>query len=135
VKVLLDTNVLLSAAFHHGVCQRILQECLANPALELIACQYLFDEFSHHAATKFKAPPELIDAFIKEVRRYATLVEPVPLDPHEFQDADDLPVLGCGVAAHVDQIVTGDKRMLRLGEFRGITLISPRRFHDRTCGG
>jgi putative PIN family toxin of toxin-antitoxin system len=42
-------------------------------------------------------------------------------------DEDDL-ILATAVAADADYLVTGDKGLLALGEFRGIPIVSPREF-------
>ncbi|MEJ7900756.1 MAG: hypothetical protein WKF63_02870 [Thermomicrobiales bacterium] len=38
--------------------------------------------------------------------------------------------MATAVAAKVDYLVTGDKYLLRIGEFRGILIVSPRQFLD-----
>lgn len=40
---------------------------------------------------------------------------------------DDL-ILATAVSAHADYLVTGDRQLQALGIFRGVTIVSPRRF-------
>ncbi len=62
------------------------------------------------------------------VRALVKPVEPVD-DVHGVaeDDEDDL-LLATAVAANADYLVTGDKYPLRIGEFRGIRIVSPRQF-------
>jgi len=43
--------------------------------------------------------------------------------PPELRDPKDLMVLAAAVGGGVDAIVTGDKDLLALGEFRGIPIL------------
>ncbi len=46
------------------------------------------------------------------------------------RDPDDNRVLECALAGAADAVVTGDGDLLALGEFRGVLIVSPRRFLD-----
>jgi predicted nucleic acid-binding protein len=47
------------------------------------------------------------------------------------EDPDDHRVLECGWSGSADAVVTGDRDLLQLREFRGILLLSPREFLER----
>lgn len=46
--------------------------------------------------------------------------------PYNLRDTDDLAVLSCAIAVPVDLIVSGDKDLLVLGQFRGIPILNSR---------
>lgn len=73
---------------------------------------------------------EEIAFILIEVSALAALVTPAD-DVHGVaeDDEDDL-VLATAVAANADYLVTGDKYLLRIGEFRGIPIVFPREFLD-----
>jgi predicted nucleic acid-binding protein len=48
----------------------------------------------------------------------------------EFEDDADNRVLECGLAGRVEAIVTGDKKMLKLGSYAGFRIITIRQFLD-----
>jgi hypothetical protein len=48
--------VLLSAAFTAGVCEVLLDVCLASNDIKLVLSEHILDEFARHAADKFQAP-------------------------------------------------------------------------------
>ncbi len=71
---------------------------------------------------------EEIASILVEVSALTRIVTPAE-DVHGVaeDDEDDL-VLATAVAAKADFLVTGDKYLLRIGEFRGIPILSPRDF-------
>jgi putative PIN family toxin of toxin-antitoxin system len=131
VKIVLDTNVLLSAAFFPGVCDKLLAACLIAPAVELVLSEHILREFVEHGTGKLKAPIDRIEAFVAELRSHCTIIQPAPIPAEDFEDPDDLPILGTAVAGNADGIVTGDKALLALGTYRGVMLLSPRAFYRR----
>ena len=93
MKVVLDTNVILSAAFRTGVCSKVLEHCLISSEIEIVLSEHILREFMEHATGKFKAPRDTVDAVASQLRTLCTIVQPVPVPAEAFEDADDLPVL------------------------------------------
>lgn len=131
MRVVLDTNVILSAAFFPGVCDKLLSHCLMAPGVELVLSEPILREFVEHGTGKLGGSPDWVDAFVKVLRRRATSVEPVPIPSSVFGDPDDLPVLGSAVAANAQYLVTGDKGLLALNTYQEVIILSPRSFYDR----
>ena len=44
------------------------------------------------------------------------------------EDPDDNRILECALAADADVIVSGDRHLLKLGAYEGITILTPRDF-------
>jgi len=131
VRVVLDTNVLLSAAFFPGVCEKLLAHCFLTSSVELVLSEHILDEFVEHGLGKLNGTADQIDAAVVELRRRCQIVVPAPLPADIISDADDLPVLGAAIAGQADYLITGDKELLNLGSFRSIAILSPRAFYDR----
>ena len=131
MRVVLDTNVLLSAAFFPGVCDKLLVHCLLTPDVALILSQHILDEFMEHGAGKLQGSPERLNAFANELRQHAQWVQPATMPTDAFKDADDLPVLGTAIAGQAAYLVTGDKALLALGNYQGVAFLSPRDFLDQ----
>lgn len=51
------------------------------------------------------------------------------------EDPDDEMVLACALEGAADLIVSGDKHLLSLGEFRGIPILTVRQFLDQLPAG
>lgn len=69
-------------------------------------------------------------AIVEELTSLAETVSPAEGIHGVAEDDEDDLVLATAVAAKADYLVTGDKYLLRIGEFRGIPIVSPRDFLD-----
>jgi putative PIN family toxin of toxin-antitoxin system len=65
---------------------------------------------------------------LKAYRERATLVRPQARSRPVCRDRDDDKVLETAVAGQADIILTGDRDLLVLGEYKGIRILSPRQF-------
>ena len=130
MRVVLDTNVLLSALFTRGVCEAVLDILVASDACHVVLSEHILAEFNTHARKKFAAPADEVERADGFLRRHAEIVEPAPLPRRACKDPDDLPVLGTAVAGGADALVTGDAQLLELGEFQGVPILSPRAIYD-----
>jgi putative PIN family toxin of toxin-antitoxin system len=115
VKVLLDTNVLVAAFIAHGTCHEVLEHCIHHH--ELITSADLLEKFHF-------TPAEAREA-VQLLRRRMNLIEPHPLEKPVCRDADDDRVLAAALTGGVSCIVTGDKDLLTLEEYRGIRILPP----------
>lgn len=131
MRVVLDTNVLLSALFTHGVCEALLDSLVGSEACRIVLSEHILDEFCEHACTKFGAPADEVEQAVGFLRRHAEIIEPAPLPRAACRDPDDLPVLGTAVAARADVLVTGDAALLDLAEIHGVPILSPRTLYER----
>ncbi len=93
--------------------------------------EYILKELRRHLRAKFKVPASGADQVIAFLREHVALVKPAKVPAGACRDRSDLPVLGTAVAAEADCLVTGDRDLLDLKEFRGVPILSPRAFHDR----
>jgi predicted nucleic acid-binding protein len=118
MKVLLDTNVLASAAVARGLCADVLREVLAEH--ELVVCPQILTELRRILRTKFGMPHRLIESFVELFQQDTICVQPAELPRVRLKDK--------GGGASV--LVTGDKELQNLGQFSGVRILSPRRFWE-----
>ncbi|HWB53626.1 MAG TPA: hypothetical protein VG722_05515 [Tepidisphaeraceae bacterium] len=64
MRVFLDTNVLISAAFVPGLCLRIIESLLDSADWQIVLSDEVLLEFRRHGKEKFNAPAEQIEAFL-----------------------------------------------------------------------
>lgn len=133
MRVVLDTNVLLSGIATHGLCEGIVTLCLRDHTVVL--SEHILDELAEHYAGKFKATAEQTAAVVDMLRQNSNLVVPTSVPKKAFEDEDDLPVLGTAVAGQADCLVTGDKGLWELIDFQGIPILSPRGFYELIQAG
>jgi putative PIN family toxin of toxin-antitoxin system len=125
VKLVVDTNVLIAGLATEGLCRDIVKRCL--PGFELFASRALLEELVETLREKFRLSPD--DLPLLEIyENHATVITPQPPTKLGCRDADDDEVLATALEAKADIILTGDKDLLVLKEFRGIKILSPRQF-------
>ncbi len=134
MRVVLDTNVLMPGLLGRGVCEAVLDACIAPP-FTLVLSEHITAEFARHAAAKFRVPRKDVDLAVAMLRARAELVTPAPVPAVTFEDADDLPVLGTAIAGKVAALITGDRALLALGSIERITIVSPRAFYEKLRAG
>ena len=132
MKVLLDTNVLASAAATRGLCADVLREVLAKH--ELVLCPQILSELRRTLRKKFGVSRELIKDFVSLIQQNTMLSEPVDLPALHLKDKDDLGILAAAVSSGADVVVTGDGELQELGHVSGIKIISPRQFWEDLRG-
>jgi putative PIN family toxin of toxin-antitoxin system len=125
VRVVLDTNVLISAfIFPGGAPEEVYRRCLEG-RLALTTSRTLLAEFGRFLTDKFAWEPERTEEAIAQVARIAAAVEPAErVDVIAADPADDR-VLEAAVSGEADVIVSGDSHLLRLRRWRDIRILGP----------
>ena len=78
-------------------------------------------------AKKFAWPKTVIDLACVPLWQLAELVTPA-VDIEECPDPDDNRILECALEGRPDAIVTGDRHLLDMKEFRGIPILAVNEF-------
>ena len=128
MRVVLDTNILISAFGWGGVPGRLLLSGLTGQ-VELCASPFLSAElervFAYPTVAQALAKRGLSAADLH--RRYLASVlwfEAAPLPRPVCRDADDDHVLACAVAAGADLIVSGDDDLLSLRMYENMPIVT-----------
>jgi putative PIN family toxin of toxin-antitoxin system len=127
VKVVFDTNILVSALVFPGgrgeaALLRILEE-----RDELILSKPILDELLAILARKFARDTEELARIAVFVADLGTTVRPRQR-LRIVKDDPDNRMLECAITGHADAIVTGDRALLELREFRGVRILSLREY-------
>jgi putative PIN family toxin of toxin-antitoxin system len=77
---------------------------------------------------KFGWPEEEIDKAIRQITRFTEHVEPKQRIDAVKEDPTDNRILECAAASGSDYLVSGDKHLLKLGQYQGIKIVSPADF-------
>jgi len=126
VRVVFDTNVLVSAFTSLGLCHQAYERALART--DIVIAHRLLDELHRTLVVKMKIENSLADEIRDELARELEVVEPRPLPKSICRDLEDDWVLATALTGHGEIIVSGDKDLLVLKQFQGIKIISPRQF-------
>lgn len=123
MKVVFDSNILLSALLFPGGRAETAVEKIFDGIDELVISRPIIDEVLSVLASKFSRDREELSRVAVLLGEMGEIVEPTArLDV--FQDDPDNRILECAVEGKADAIVTGDKAMLAIGEYEGMRLIT-----------
>jgi len=125
MRVVCDTNVLISGLLFGGNCRAILA-LVSEGKINGFTSNALISELEDVLSRpKFGLTGQQVGAILDLVRQ--TFVSVLPRERLSViaDDPDDDAVLEAAVAAEADWIVSGDVHLLRLGSFRQIRIVSP----------
>ncbi|MBI5027029.1 MAG: putative toxin-antitoxin system toxin component, PIN family [Nitrospirae bacterium] len=128
MRVILDTNVYISAMLFGGKCEEILK--LANQSLfEVVISKKILYEIKSVLKEKFHWTDKQIAEVIKYIKSITTIVNPDISLAIIKEDPADNKIIECAVASNATYIVTGDKHhLLSIKEYSGIKILSPIEF-------
>ena len=129
MRVVLDTNVVVSALLWGGTPERLI-ELAGKGSLECLTSEALLAELTGILGrAKFAAKLRLKNLSTAEIvaryREIAETVEAAPIEEEALRDPDDAALLACALAARADAIISGDADLHALGTYRGIPVLSP----------
>lgn len=125
MKILLDTNVLVSAFLSKGgYCHEILDH--AASAHELWVTPFIKTELSDVLRRRFHLSETLIKEILKFTSEFYIQGVASRSVPRSCRDPKDDQVLADALVNGVDAILTGDNDLLELGSHKGIRIVSPK---------
>lgn len=132
MKVVLDTNVLISAIIATGVPHTVLLAGFQGE-YRLIQTPDTLMEF-HQTLEKypdrFGLDEDAIRTEVDLVSYFAEFVTPTEEITYVDADPDDDKFLEAAVAGDADFLVTGDTHLLDIHLFRAVDIVTAREFHD-----
>jgi len=131
MKVVLDTNVLISAIFFSGPPSRILAAWI-DDEFEIVVSTDILEEY-REVATRVgeRFPGVEVRPVLDRVALHSLLAVPVKLPDDACTDRDDIEFLECAVGCRADCVVSGDRALLRSSGYGGIEVLTPRRFVEK----
>lgn len=128
MRVVLDTNTVVSGLFWNGTPRRLLDAADLHE-IELYASPPLLSELYRvlgYPKLSAKIAATGVDAatLIALYAHRVVVIEPAKIPPTVADDPDDDMVLACAAAAGADAIVSGDAHLLALGSFRDIPILT-----------
>ncbi len=131
MKVVLDTNVVISGLFFSGLPDRILRGW-RDGRFELVVSPEILDEYRDVSERlEAKHPGVSAGRFLQLLLAHATMIDAPPLPQPTSEDQDDDMFLACALAGRCAVIVSGDRHLLDLTSYRRIEILTPRQFVDR----
>lgn len=128
MKVVADTNVLVSALIFPGGPPEALYRLVLEGRVDLVTSRSLLTELGRVLAQKFGWEPDRAEEAVAQLIRVAEIVDPKESISDVEADPADNQVLEAAAAGNATLIVSGDHHLLALGEWRGISIQTPARF-------
>ena len=131
MKVVLDTNVFRSGIFFSGPPSKILK-AWADERFQILLSRQILDEYQRVAeeiAVKFN--PIDILPIIGKIAIYSQFVDTQGVNITACEDPDDNKFIECAIVGNCGIIISGDKHLLKLSGYDGITIFKPRDFAEK----
>lgn len=133
LRVVLDTNVLVSAAITRGNCSVIFKLVLAGELTHITSDAILAELAAVLSRPYFFSRISDVPLFLALVEQSSTVVFPASIDAVVLADPSDDKFFACAFAGAAQCIVSGDQHLLSLVSFRGVALLSPAAFLHEKC--
>ncbi len=125
MKVVFDTNIVISACFWKGKPFACLTAWTRGDVVAYVSPQLLAEYFEIFEEVSARYPNRKPTAWAETLAQSAEMVFPVDHARGATPDPDDEMVLECALAAEADFLVTGDKKhLLVLREFESVKIVS-----------
>ena len=125
MKVTVDTNFLISATqWDYSVAHKLLKKLILSDT-EIFTTQDILNETVEVLERDFEYSKNEANNIIKKILLFAKLIEPKQKINVIKDDPDDNKVIECAVESFSDYIITYDRHLLKLKEYKGIKIVKP----------
>jgi putative PIN family toxin of toxin-antitoxin system len=128
MKVVLDTNVLVSGIFFSGPPASILRAWSLGK-FQLVLSPGILDEYTRVSAELSDKYPGIdIQRILDLVVVRSEVFSPAALPQRVCEDPDDDKFFAAAVGTRTKIILSGDKHLLRVAGYQGVSVLTPRQF-------
>ena len=131
MKIVLDTNVLVSGIFFSGPPADILR-AWSRGKFRLVLSPEILDEYTRVSAELAEKFPDI------NIRRILDLVvvrsevcSPAALPQRVCEDPHDDKFFAAALDSRAKIIISGDKHLLRVSGYQGVSVLTPRQFLEQ----
>jgi putative PIN family toxin of toxin-antitoxin system len=124
-RVVLDTNIIISALLFRGSLSEIIQWWKTNKLTPLISRE-TFDELTRTLSyPKFSLTEEEIKSIIaEEILPYFEITKIKKKTKIECRDSDDAKFIQCAISGKAKFVISGDKDLCSMGSWGSIQIVS-----------
>ncbi len=128
MKVVLDTNVLVSGIFFHGIPGQI-TDAWIDGKFDLYITPTILEEYARVILELSQGPDDFIAIeWMTNLTELCRII-PEPMQRQSYsRDAHDDKFIDCAIRSKADYLVTGDKDLTVLQDQVPIQIVSPRKF-------
>lgn len=127
MKIFLDTNVIISTFITHGYAAELMEYCLIH--YKIYTSDFIIEEVKKNLKNNFEYNDKEVNEVINFIKsNFINVGKYKKLNKVISRDADDDNVLAAAAFKKVDCIVTGDKDLLIIKNYKKVSILSPRDF-------
>jgi len=131
VRVVLDTNVLISGILFSGPPNEIIKGW-RDGIIQFVLSPEIIDEYFRVSKILAERYPSVeIGLILKLIIARSETIQAPPLTHQICEDPDDDKFFTCALRGESKIIISGDKHLLKLSGYRGITVLAPRAFVEQ----
>jgi putative PIN family toxin of toxin-antitoxin system len=131
LKVVLDTNILISAILFGGKPRQILEKAIRGEIRLCLSEEVLEELRGVLGRSKFGYSPEMIQFIFTELIGIADFVNPSETIEVVLEDPEDNRILECAVEAKANYIISGDSHLLKLSRYLNVEVLNAAAFLER----
>jgi uncharacterized protein len=128
LRVTADTNVIISGLNFSGNPRRILQMAEDGVIQLAVSDAILAEVVKVLRREKFGWEEEEIRRAMRNITRFAEHVDPKQRIDIVKEDPTDNRILECASASGSEYLVSGDKHLLKIGQYQGVRIVPPAEF-------
>jgi len=125
MNVTFDTNVLLSSTLWDGSSSQKLLFKLIKSDSTIASSKEIIDEYQKVLKRDFDYTDEETANILKKVFEFITLVAPTEQINIIKEDSTDNRIIECAITAKSQYIITYDKHLLKIKEYKNIKILKP----------
>lgn len=130
MKILIDTNILISGLFFRGLPNQLLNE-IDFEKFQICVNKEIITEYKEQIQKKILNPKyilneELFEKFFRDLQNFE-----MKSDLKVCRDKKDDKFINCAIDAKAIYIVSGDNDLLTIKNFAGVEIVTAREFYDR----
>jgi putative PIN family toxin of toxin-antitoxin system len=128
MKLVLDTNIFVSAFYWGGNPQKIIDRIVEGADELYISNEILVEIAATMARPKFKTGPEIIERYLRTIEKIGKKVFITGKIRGICRDEDDDDKIECGILAGADYLITGDHDLLVLDHYQQIKFTTAEKY-------
>ena len=128
MKIVFDTNVILSALITQGLSFRVLDICIDSH--RIFISPWIINEVLEKLLSKFRVKVSELKRVKDFLLNVSHQINPKGRIPTICDDKDDYNILHLSEFVDADLIITGDKDLLVLKKYSNTKIINPRMFME-----
>ena len=128
MKVILDTNIIISSFATRGLCHSVFEICLDR--FEIVISSTLIEEIRKALKEKLKLPEVFITEVLDYLSENATLLEIKKSLSGVCRDPEDDHIISLADSSGAKYLITGDEDLLIMKKYGGTHIVTPRQFWE-----